>query len=231
MNRALYAACIAAGIAVAILLRPKSALPPLQRLALAAGALLGAGLGAKLPFVLLGGEPFWALSAWATDGKTILSGLAGGYLGVEVAKLLFGIREKTGDSFAVPLAAAVAVGRWGCFFNGCCGAPLVPILESGFHAAMALLLRRLARVEGLRWQLLKLYLIAYSAFRFGTEFLRTEPRVAWGLTAYQLGAAGLAAVMGLLWWKDERAKQAQGSASSGTPGILSMPGSGRTGLP
>ena len=30
------------------------------------------------------------------------------------------MRVKTGDTFAVPLALALAVGRWGCFFNGCC---------------------------------------------------------------------------------------------------------------
>jgi prolipoprotein diacylglyceryltransferase len=207
MNRALYAACMAAAVLVAVLLRKRSPLPLPQRLALLTGALLGAGLGAKLPFVITGTEPFWTLPAWTTDGKTILSGLAGGYLGVELAKLLAGIREKTGDSFAMPLAAAVAVGRWGCFLNGCCGAPLVPILESGFHAGMAILLWRLGRVEALRWQLLKLYLIAYAAFRFGTEYLRTEPRVAWGLTAYQFGAAVLAALMGLLWAADERRKR------------------------
>jgi phosphatidylglycerol:prolipoprotein diacylglycerol transferase len=112
----------------------------------------------------------------------------------------------------------VAVGRWGCFFNGCCGAPLVPVLESAFHASMALLLWRLRSVEAFRWQLLKLYLIAYAAFRFGVEFLRSEPRVAGGLTAYQLGAAAMAAVLALLWWIDERAKRLPRAAPADTLG-------------
>ena len=192
----------------AFLLRKPSPLAPRQRWAVTIAAIFGAGVGAKLPFVLLSGEPFWSVPAWFSDGKTILSGMAGAYLSVELAKAVFGIRAKTGDGFAVPLAAAVAVGRWGCFFNGCCGAPLVPMIESAFHASMAVLLWRLQRVEALRWQLLKLYLAAYAVFRFGIEFVRTEPRIAWGLTAYQFAAAAMIALLGVHWRLDERAKKA-----------------------
>ena len=62
-------------------------------------------------------------------------------------------------------------------------------------------------MEALRFQLLKLYLIAYSVFRFGIEYVRVEPRVAAGLTAYQIGAAALAALMALLWARDEALKR------------------------
>ena len=198
----LYSVFQVLALLTAFLLRKPSPLPPKQRWVITIAALFGAGVGAKLPFVLLSKEPFFSGPAWFTDGKTILSGIAGGYLCVELAKLLFGIRAKTGDGFAMPLAAAVAVGRWGCFFNGCCGAPVVPVIESGFHAAMAAVLWKLRDVDALRWQLLKLYLIAYCAFRFGVEFLRTEPRLAWGLTGYQFGAAAMAAVLALLWVVD-----------------------------
>jgi prolipoprotein diacylglyceryltransferase len=170
-------------------------------------ALFGAGVGAKLPFVLLSKGPFFSASAWFSDGKTILTGFAGGYIAIELTKLLMGIRVKTGDALAMPLAAGVAVGRWGCFFNGCCGAPLVPPLESAFHAVMAVVLWRLRNVEALRWQLIKLYLIAYCGFRFAVEFIRTEPRLAWGLTGYQWGSAAMAVVLVLLWMHDERLKR------------------------
>jgi prolipoprotein diacylglyceryltransferase len=208
-GKLLYALFMAAALGTALLLRRRSTLPPLQRWGVAIAAIFGAGVGAKLPFVLLAGESFLSLPAWTADGKTILSGLVGGYAAVEVAKLLLGISAKTGDGFAVPLAAAVAVGRWGCFFNGCCSAPglPVPLLESAFHAGMAVLLWRLEGVERFRWQLLKLYLIAYGLFRFLVEFVRTEPRVAWGLTAYQLGALALAALMSGLWWLDDLRKR------------------------
>lgn len=205
----LYALFQVLALIPALLLRRRSTLPLRQRLAVLAGALAGAGIGAKLPFVILSHESFLSSSAWFTDGKTILSGLAGGYLGVELAKLVAGVREKQGDGLAMPLALAVAIGRWGCFFNGCCGAPLVPPLESAFHASMAFLLWKLGRIQAFRWQLFKLYLIAYSVFRFFVEFLRTEPRVALGLTPYQYGSVALAGVMALLWWRDEKKKKAE----------------------
>lgn len=218
MNRGplLYAVFQVLALGVAVALRKPPPLPRRERWIVAIAALFGAGVGAKLPFVLLSSEPFFSRPAWFAEGKTILSGLAGAYLCVEVAKRLFAIREKTGDGFALPLAAAVAVGRWGCFFNGCCGAPVAPILESGFHAAMAVVLWRLRRVEALRWQLLKLYLIAYGAFRFGIEFLRTEPRLAGGLTAYQFAAVGMAALLALHWWADERLKSLQPAPAADT---------------
>ena len=203
----LYSLFQGLALLTSFLLRRPTPLPPLQRLAIFSAALFGAGIGAKLPFILLSKGSFFSAAAWFSDGKTILAGFAGGYLAIELTKFLTGIRVKTGDALAMPLAAGVAVGRWGCFFNGCCGAPLVPPLESAFHAVMAVALWRLRNVEALRWQLIKLYLIAYCGFRFAVEFIRTEPRLAWGLTGYQLGSAAMAIVLALLWMHDERLKR------------------------
>jgi prolipoprotein diacylglyceryltransferase len=205
----LYALFMALALTVAVLLRRPSPLPLRERLGVYCGAIAGGAFGAKLPFILLGGAPLLELHSWLAEGKSILPGLAGGYLGVEAAKLALGVRAKTGDGFAVPLAAAIAVGRWGCFWNGCCSAPghAVPIYESAFHAFMALVLWRLERAGALRLQRLKLYLIAYCVFRFAIEFIRVEPRVFLGLTAYQLGAAAFAALLALLWRRDERLKE------------------------
>jgi len=205
----LYSVFQCLALVTALALRPPSRLPWTQRLGMLTAALFGAGVGAKLPFVLFSSEPFFSAPAWFSDGKTLLAGMAGGYLAVEIAKALMGLRVKTGDEVAVPLAAGVAVGRWGCFFNGCCGAPLVPPMESAFHATMAVILWRLRRAGAFRWQLLKLYLIAYCAFRFLVEFIRTEPRILGGLTGYQLGAAAMAAVLAVLWVHDERLKRTE----------------------
>jgi phosphatidylglycerol---prolipoprotein diacylglyceryl transferase len=206
---AAYALFQILAFAIALALRRPSPLPRGQRAAVAAGAILGAALGAKLPFVIFAGESPFTLDIWIRDGKTLLAGLAGGYLGVEVAKLIAGVRAKTGDGFAVPLAAAVGVGRIGCYFNGCCTAPglAVPLWESAFHIAMAFVLWRLELAGRFRWQLLKLYLIAYATFRFAVEFVRTEPRIWGGFTAYQFGAVGLAILMAALWVKDEHLKR------------------------
>jgi phosphatidylglycerol:prolipoprotein diacylglycerol transferase len=196
-------------------------LSPHERFGVALGAFCGAMLGAKLPFVV--SDPAGLLSgrAWLDNGKTILFGLVGGYLGVEAAKAWLGVRVKTGDSFAVPVAAAVAVGRWGCFVAGCCyGEPTglpwgvdfgdglrrhpTQVYESAFHASAALTLAFLQSRGLLKGQLIKLYILAYLAYRFLTEFLRPEPAVALGLTVYQWACLAFAPVFVGLWVRDAR---------------------------
>ena len=53
-------------------------------------------------------------------GRTILGGFATGYLCVALFKKWKMIDMATGDLFAVAMSAGEAVGRWGCFFGGCC---------------------------------------------------------------------------------------------------------------
>src|SRR5438132_12654412 len=96
------------------------ALPLAKRLLLALAGFIGGALGAKLPFVLGAQGGIFSDTAWLGDGKTITTGLIGAYVAVELAKVIMKIDVKTGDSFALPLALAMAVGRWGCFVNGCC---------------------------------------------------------------------------------------------------------------
>jgi phosphatidylglycerol:prolipoprotein diacylglycerol transferase len=72
------------------------------------GGLIGANLGQ------------WLGSGGTASGKTILGGVAGGYLCVIVAKRYLNVCRPTGDLFAVALSAGEAVGRWGCFVGGCC---------------------------------------------------------------------------------------------------------------
>ena len=146
---------------------------------------------------------------------------------------MLGIRVKTGDSFAVPVAAAVAIGRLGCFVAGCCHGTVTTLAlgqstsatathrrhptqlyESAFHLAAALALAWLQRRGLLRGQLIKLYIIAYLIYRFLTEFIRPEPVLALGLTGYQWACLGLVPVFVGLWVRD-----AQGSA----PGKASPP--------
>ena len=224
MGRAAYAAFMLLGLGVFLLARrlvPKppalAALPWQRRAMLALAAFVGAALGAKLPFAL--GAPSGPFSgdAWLVDGKTVTTGLIGAYLAVELVKLYLGIRVKTGDTFALPLALAMAVGRWGCFCNPCCfgtettlpwavtfhlpdGSVLpcrhpTQVYESLFHFTMALVLLELMRRDLLRGHRLQLYLIAYGVYRFLTEYIRPEPTGWLGLTFYQ--GAALVLVVGL----------------------------------
>src|SRR4051812_13526609 len=196
-------------------------LPRLERLTLALAAFAGGTLAAKLPFVWDADAGFWDWATWAADGKTVTTGLVGAYLSVELTKLVLGIRAKTGDGLAVPLAVALAVGRWGCFVHPCCyGQPTglpwgvdfgdglrrhpTQLYESLFHAVWAVILVRLNQRDTLRYQRLKLYLLAYCGFRFAIEFIRVEPLWLGPLTYYQVVVIGVAAFLAVEWGIDAR---------------------------
>ncbi len=215
-----------ASLATAVVLRGRtpqpSGLAPRERMLIGLGAFCGAMIGAKLPFALADWEGLLTGRAWLENGKTIVFGMVGGYLGVELAKAGLGVRVKTGDGFGVPVAGAVAVGRLSCFAAGCChgvatGLPWgvdfgdgvrrhpTQLYELAFHTSAAVVLAALQRRGRFRGQLIKLYILAYLAYRFATEFLRPEPVLAVGLTGYQWACLGLAPVFVGLWVRDARA--------------------------
>src|SRR5256885_1465610 len=75
------------------------------------------------------------------------------------------------------------------FGDGVCRHP-TQIYESLFHAVWAVILVRLTQRDLLRYQRLKLYLIAYCVYRFLIEFIRTEPKWLGDFTYYQVVVAG-----------------------------------------
>ena len=175
------------------------------------GGLIGAVLGAKLGYIFcelpfhFGRPDFW----WNLFiGRTVLGGLFGGYLGVELAKRFLGHAQPTGDSFAICVPLGLAIGRIGCYLSGCCqGSPCRPawysvvdssgvsrypsaLAEAVFQGMIFLVLLILLRVGALRNQLFHVYLMAYALFRIAHEFIRDTPRVAW-VRPYQFLAAFL----------------------------------------
>ncbi|MBQ16164.1 MAG: diacylglyceryl transferase [Planctomycetaceae bacterium] len=229
-GRFTYAAIMLAAVAVAAWLSRDSqarlGLSFHQRVMVGLGAFSGGFLAAKLPFVLVyvvDGDWAALLSGRAllADGKTIMLGLVGGYVGVELAKWWSGVRVSTGDSFAVSVPVAVAIGRLACFTNGCChgiatSAPWgidfgdgvsrhpTQLYETAFHLACGVALAVMRRDGLLRGQLIKLYLLLYFVFRFATEFLRPEVRLWGGWTGYQWAALLLVPIFTALWWHDAR---------------------------
>lgn len=239
-DRPLYALLMLASLlAGGWLLRRRQqrlALDRRQKLAIGLGAFCGAMIGSKLPFWIAQFEPGQSFTVWLAHGKTIMGGIVGGYLGVELAKWSLDIRIKTGDSFAAPVALAVTLGRCACFQGGCCyGAPTslpwgvvfpsavddptahrhpTQLYEAAFHGAALLVLLWLDRRKLLQGQQLKAYLLAYLGYRFTSEYLRPETRLAAGLTAYQWAALALAPVFIGLWIRDARAAAARPAAPS-----------------
>jgi prolipoprotein diacylglyceryltransferase len=89
------------------------------RWGLLAGAAFGAAVGSRSLYML----QYWpALSdkpvAIWLGGKTIVGGLLGGLVGVEVAKRALKWNQSTGDGFVLPLLVAIAIGRLGCQLSG-----------------------------------------------------------------------------------------------------------------
>jgi phosphatidylglycerol---prolipoprotein diacylglyceryl transferase len=195
-------------------------------------ALVGGVLGARLAEWGLHGEalrrnPLLLLDP-AAGGRTVLGGLAGGYIAVVAARRRLGIRHRTGDAFALALPAGEAIGRLGCFLNGCCygresavpwavwqhGAFRHPaqLYSAAFCLALFALVWSLRRRPWPEGRLFSLYLALYTAGRFFLEFWRQPPSAAGVLTLAQwscLVALGwvLAAWVRSHW--NERGEEAQ----------------------
>ena len=88
------------------------------RWATLACAAAGAALGARGLAWLANPDATYDLSSVLLGGKTIVGGLIGGLVGVELVKLAMGIRRSTGDLYAPALAVAIAIGRIGCLLTG-----------------------------------------------------------------------------------------------------------------
>ena len=91
------------------------------RWAVIAAAVAGAALGSKLLFWLEDPQLTWHHlhdPAYLMGGKTIVGALIFGLVFVELMKRYIGVRQSTGDLYAIPLALGIAIGRIGCFLTG-----------------------------------------------------------------------------------------------------------------
>jgi phosphatidylglycerol:prolipoprotein diacylglycerol transferase len=172
----------------------------------ALAGLCGGVLGAKVTeWILAGGAALLAHPLAMLDprlgGRALIGGVLVGWGAVEVAKRWLGIRRSTGDLFALALPAGEAVGRVGCFFNGCCyGVPTAlpwavyqhgawrhpaqlyaTVLALALFGVLAALRERMPR-EG---DLFRLYLALFGTSRFLLEFLRERTMSFGGLSLAQ----------------------------------------------
>ena len=188
-----------------------------RRWLLLAATALGALAGSRL-LGLLEQAPrigfHWSALIAPTGGKTIVGGLLGGWLAVELAKLALHLRTRTGDLYAVPLCLGIAIGRIGCFAAGLAddtygtpttlpwainfgdGIPRHPtqLYELLFLLALATFLTLYARRPHPQGQLFRIFIATYLLWRFLIDFIKPQPHVH-GLNMIQWAClAGLLAV-------------------------------------
>jgi len=203
----------------------KTPQPPLgDSLLLIGGAALGALLGSKALHVLEH-LPSLAVSSdfhlWLA-GKSILGGLMGGTLGVEIVKRYVGWRQPTGDPWVPALVAGLLVGRLGCQLSGTWdltyGIPTaVPWAWNygdgvGRHPTAIYEMILVALVFGLTLLMplpkggrFAMFMIGYCAIRLGLEWLKppfgeSAPDTLPVALYAHLTAIQWAALLGLAWY-------------------------------
>ncbi|TAE46690.1 MAG: diacylglyceryl transferase [Bacteroidetes bacterium] len=174
-------------------------IPQSNRVWIIIGAAFGAFFFSRLAAALE--DPVaWAHSThkllYFYASKTIIGGLLGGLIGVELVKKAIGEKSSSGDLFTYPLILAMIIGRVGCFSSGVyeptfgvetrflTGMDLgdgllrhpVALYEIVFllllWAGLRVIEKRVALQSGYRFQL---FMISYLIFRFLIEFIK--PRV------------------------------------------------------
>ncbi|HLN53362.1 MAG TPA: prolipoprotein diacylglyceryl transferase family protein [Lentimicrobium sp.] len=174
---------------------------------IAIGAFVGSVIGAKVLELIINIDKVKAVSdffIFILSGRTLIGGLIGGTLGVWLIKKILKIRGRRGNLFAPAIALGVAVGRIGCFFNGCCyGKPTnlpwginfgdgisrhpTMLYESAFMMIMYFWLKDLnAKGNAVPGSLFTLLMILYFGFRFLVEFIRVERVAFLGFTWFQV---------------------------------------------
>jgi phosphatidylglycerol---prolipoprotein diacylglyceryl transferase len=148
--------------------------------------------------------------------KTIVGGLLGGLLMVEVTKKIIHERSSSGDLFTYPLILAMMIGRIGCFTSGLAeetyglptkcflgmdlgdGVPRHPVVlyEIVFlgllWAGLVAIGHRVKLINGYRFQF---FMIAYLTFRFLLDFIKPRYVLFAGL-----GTIQLCCLIGLLYY-------------------------------
>src|SRR5262245_5940899 len=182
-------------------------IPDATRWSIVAAAVAGAAVGGKLLYWFEDPGATWQHAGdpvFLLQGKTIVGGLVGGLIAVEATKHVLGVRESTGDLFAVPLAVGASIGRIGCFLTGLPdrtygAATTLPwgvdfgdgvlrhptqLYETLFLAAFAVAIAAFARRSHENGDLFKLFMVGYLGFRLFVDFLKPDVRFG-GLSSLQ----------------------------------------------
>ncbi|MEZ4794561.1 MAG: prolipoprotein diacylglyceryl transferase [Flavobacteriaceae bacterium] len=180
-----------------------------NRLSIILAAIVGALVGSRIMGWLehpVGLDVTGAGIIKVFNTKTIMGGLFGGLIGVELSKKMIGETHSSGDLFTLPIILGILIGRIGCFLSGTneftYGKPTGLFL--GMDLGDGLLRHPLALYEivflGLLFLFLKIhynnhlqkdgalfkyFMLSYFIFRFCMEFLKPNDFFIWGLSSIQ----------------------------------------------
>lgn len=185
----------------------KSTYTTFEKMTLLTYLIAGAFLGSKIlsllesPVLLLQGDLLHAV-----EGKTVVGGFLGGWIGIELAKKQLGINESTGDAFVIPMAVGLIIGRIGCFLTGLSDdtvgaqttlpwgvdfgdgvlrhpAQLYEIAFLLFWTTFLFMKRKKGDPNGL---LFRKWMVGYLLFRFLVDFIKPVEHFYFGLNSIQL---------------------------------------------
>lgn len=179
-----------------------------NRLSIILGAIVGAFVGSRLMGFLE--DPVFALETFNAvaflQTKSIMGGLFGGLIGVELSKKIIREENSSGDLFTYPIILGIIIGRIGCFLSGIneftygketslfTGMDLgdglsrhpISLYEILFLICLFVFLKKLGshtrRESGL---LFKLFMLSYFGFRFVIEFIKPNTYFVLGLSSIQ----------------------------------------------
>jgi phosphatidylglycerol---prolipoprotein diacylglyceryl transferase len=188
-----------------------------QRILIFIGAAVGAFVGSHVLGVLENPDRSGQMSvAYFMGNTTIIGGLLGGLIGVELMKKRIGVMVSSGDLMVYPIALSMIIGRAGCFLagltDGTYGIPTslpwavnfgdgIPRHPTNLYEMLFWLIlwiglttfeKRYRYTDGARF---KIMMTAYLLFRFFIEFIKPAYFFNFGLSVLQL-----ASIAGLLYY-------------------------------
>jgi phosphatidylglycerol:prolipoprotein diacylglycerol transferase len=179
-----------------------------NRLSIILGAIVGAFIGSR--FIGFLENPLIEYNVrnlvQLLNTKSIMGGLFGGLIGVEISKKIIGEKQSSGDLFTYPIIIGIIIGRIGCFLSGVneftygkktlfiTGMNLgdgimrhpIALYEIAFLVLLFFFSKKInfqaQKESGL---LFKVFMISYFTFRFAIEFIKPNIYYVFGLSSIQ----------------------------------------------
>lgn len=184
-----------------------------HRLIIFIGAAAGAFLGSHLVGIFENPQQLFAHFSlfYFMGNKTIVGGMLGGLIGVELTKKQLGVTASSGDMMVYPLILAMVIGRTGCFLAGLedgtfgisSDLPWAIDFGDGIHRhptnlyeilfwlmlwlVLKLIEKKHHFADGARF---KVFMVSYLVFRLLVEFIKPDYFFSFGLSVIQLVCIG-----------------------------------------